>query len=206
MAAQLTDAPIRVAVTGAVQVHLEGLERALTALADFEVVRQREGGAPAGTGATPDLVVVDAAGIDRARVVVLLRRLDAKTSLVALGVPPADCPHYRQAGFAACLGPEESIAQLVATVRRVARAGEGSRPRAAQRPEPAVRLTARELEVLGLVSEGLTNIDIARRLHIEVATVKNHVHHVLTKLGVRRRGEAAHWFRGAPGLGLDPPL
>jgi DNA-binding NarL/FixJ family response regulator len=53
------------------------------------------------------------------------------------------------------------------------------------------RLTARELEVLGLIDEGLSNKQIAGRLCIELATVKNHVHNILEKLQVGRRSEAA---------------
>ncbi len=59
------------------------------------------------------------------------------------------------------------------------------------------RLTRRELQILRLLDEGLTNKEIARRLTISVATVKNHVQNVLAKLGVHRRGEAAAWARRA---------
>jgi DNA-binding NarL/FixJ family response regulator len=52
-------------------------------------------------------------------------------------------------------------------------------------------LTGREHEVLTLISEGLTNQQIADRLVIEYGTVKNHVHNILSKLDVRNRHEAA---------------
>ena len=52
-------------------------------------------------------------------------------------------------------------------------------------------LTARELEVLELIGEGLTNQQISEQLVIEVGTVKNHVHNILDKLNVSSRGEAA---------------
>jgi DNA-binding NarL/FixJ family response regulator len=55
----------------------------------------------------------------------------------------------------------------------------------------ASRLTLRERQILGLVDEGLGNKAIAQRLGIEVATVKNHVHNILEKLSVHRRGQAA---------------
>ncbi len=59
---------------------------------------------------------------------------------------------------------------------------------------PAQRaLTAREIEVLTSIAEGLANKEIARRLQIELQTVKNHVHSILTKLQVRRRTQAAAW-------------
>jgi DNA-binding NarL/FixJ family response regulator len=53
------------------------------------------------------------------------------------------------------------------------------------------QLTPRELEILTLIVDGLSNKEIAVRLCIELATVKNHVHSVLQKMHVRRRGEAA---------------
>ena len=61
---------------------------------------------------------------------------------------------------------------------------------------PDARLTERELEVAGLIVEGLSNKQIARRLVIKVSTVKNHVHNILEKLSVSSRGEAAARLRG----------
>lgn len=51
-------------------------------------------------------------------------------------------------------------------------------------------LTLRETETLRLMACGLSNREIAVRLGIGLSTVKNHVHHILEKLNVRRRGEA----------------
>jgi two-component system, NarL family, nitrate/nitrite response regulator NarL len=58
-----------------------------------------------------------------------------------------------------------------------------------------VNLTRRELEILTLLEEGLSNKEIAMRLHIEVQTVKNHVHNVLKKLQIEDRREAARYAR-----------
>lgn len=55
-------------------------------------------------------------------------------------------------------------------------------------------LTARELEVLELMGKGLTNQQIAEKLVVEIGTVKNHVHSILEKLGVRTRDEAAAYL------------
>lgn len=57
-----------------------------------------------------------------------------------------------------------------------------------------IDLTPREQEVLDLVSEGLTNQEIADRLYIEVGTVKNHVHSILQKLDVNSREDAAAYL------------
>jgi DNA-binding NarL/FixJ family response regulator len=56
-------------------------------------------------------------------------------------------------------------------------------------------LTAREFQIVELINEGLSNKQIARRLCIQLSTVKNHVHHVLEKLKVTRRGEAVALLR-----------
>jgi len=56
-----------------------------------------------------------------------------------------------------------------------------------------VPLTMREAEVLKHLSAGMTNKQIARELHISVETVKEHVQHLLKKLGVTDRTQAAVW-------------
>ena len=53
------------------------------------------------------------------------------------------------------------------------------------------RLTSREVDILNLLDAGLSNKEISARLNIELGTVKNHVHHILEKLEVERRGQAA---------------
>jgi DNA-binding CsgD family transcriptional regulator len=63
-------------------------------------------------------------------------------------------------------------------------------PRPSTKANPA-GLTARELEVLALIAEGLRNADIAERLVLSKKTVGHHVSNVLRKLGVASRGQAA---------------
>jgi two-component system nitrate/nitrite response regulator NarL len=68
-------------------------------------------------------------------------------------------------------------------------------------------LTDREFEIARLLDRGCSNKEIARQLDISPTTVKNHVHNILEKLAVHRRGEAAAVLRGmlaaASSLGQD---
>lgn len=64
--------------------------------------------------------------------------------------------------------------------------------------EPDRALTPRENDVLHLIGRGLSNKEIARELYLSVATVKHHVHNVLEKLNLARRGEAMRKVREAP--------
>jgi DNA-binding NarL/FixJ family response regulator len=55
---------------------------------------------------------------------------------------------------------------------------------------PGEPLTSREIEILGLLAEGMANKDIAAQLHISEHTVKFHVSSILAKLGAGNRSEA----------------
>jgi LuxR family transcriptional regulator, maltose regulon positive regulatory protein len=69
---------------------------------------------------------------------------------------------------------------------------------------PLATLSTRELEVLGLVAEGLTNHDIAQRLVLSEHTVNRHVANILRKLGLNSRTAAAS-LAGRYGLGMAGP-
>jgi len=78
--------------------------------------------------------------------------------------------------------------------------GDGPEP-AADEPEALGELTPREVEVLKLVGQGLTNREIADRLFITPKTASLHVSHILAKLGVSNRTMAAEIAHRA---GLQP--
>ena len=57
----------------------------------------------------------------------------------------------------------------------------------------AIRMTKREQEVIGLISDGLSNKEIAKRLHIATYTIKSHVHNIMEKLALHTRLEVANY-------------
>jgi NarL family two-component system response regulator LiaR len=125
-----------------------------------------------------------------ARVIVLTSYLDEDVLLPALRAGAA--------GYLLKNAPPQEVARAV----RVADAGEALLdPSVAARlvealaagggDDPLDRLTPREREVLGLMGQGLSNKRIARALGVSEKTVKSHVGHVLAKLGVADRTQAA---------------
>jgi NarL family two-component system response regulator LiaR len=112
------------------------------------------------------------------------------------------------------IGPEE----LADTIRRAARGESVLHPRVAARVVQEVRgtrsdtpslftdLSDRELEVLRLIADGLSNAEIARKLIISEKTVKGHVSNILSKLHILDRTQAAvyAWQQGFVARNHDP--
>jgi ATP/maltotriose-dependent transcriptional regulator MalT len=92
------------------------------------------------------------------------------------------------------LGARPAAAATAKRLRALGVKGLTRGPRAVTRANPA-HLTARELQILGLLAEGMSNAEIARRLFVSERTVHHHVSSILGKLQVRSRGEAAQRAR-----------
>lgn len=116
---------------------------------------------------------------------------------------------YIEAGAAGYILKTENFTNLVETIR-LAQAGQAlvspeiasalmqrlaelARwiPGTGAEPVDLAKLTPREREVIELLGENLSNEEIARRLFIEVGTVKIHVHNILNKLGMQNRQQVA---------------
>ena len=158
-----------------------------------------------------DVVLLEAATACETRVIEELARLAPAAKVIAYAVLDEDRQAVRcaEAGAEAFVTGEATAEQLVGAILGVARGEANCSPRMAalliarlrtlaQRIAPAgpqAGLTSRERGIVELIDEGLSNKQIAARLGIEVCTVKNHVHHVLEKLGVTRRSQAAARLR-----------
>jgi two-component system nitrate/nitrite response regulator NarL len=153
----------------------------------------------------PDVVVVDASTIDDPPAVAAIIDAAPAARVMAFGIPDRerDVVALAEAGVSGFVSRDQPLADLVAAIRSVARGEVFCSPSiaaallhrvaavaAVRQTSAAARLTARELEIVELIDAGLTNREIARRLCIELATVKNHVHNILEKLGVTDRAEA----------------
>jgi DNA-binding NarL/FixJ family response regulator len=198
----------RTVVVSDIRIFREGLA-ALLAERGFEVVSaaDAESGLEAVRAHRPKVALVDA-GVPAA--IEAIRR-HGTTSIVVLGMGDTEQEVIAcaEAGVSGYVTRDDSFDDLVAALESAARSELLCSPRMAAvllrrvgalagdwRSGAARRLTPRELEVVELIDEGLSNKEIARRLSIELPTVKNHVHNILDKLQVRRRGEAVACVRG----------
>jgi DNA-binding NarL/FixJ family response regulator len=64
----------------------------------------------------------------------------------------------------------------------------------------AIQMTKREQEVIGLICEGLSNKEIAGRLHIATYTIKSHIHNIMEKLALHTRLQVASYMSGDGGI------
>jgi len=188
---------VRVVVLSEVLLYREGLATLLgqvSGLQVTELVRDPGEAAAVVREGDADVVVVDLAAGDIGSVQTLLAAAP-EARVVVLSAPqrPADVIALAEAGVLGYVTHEQSIAELAATIEKVAADEMVCAPWIATllvRRVQALAADRPEAGILELVAEGLSNREIAARLHIELTTVKNHVHNILEKLGARTRAEA----------------
>jgi len=204
---------VRLLIVSDIRLYREGLARVLAAngrLVVVDAVASVEEALALLVHRRADVVLLDAASHEALQGACAIRESFPDATVVAMGVTNAegDVIACAEAGVAGYVLRDGSVEDLVVAVESAARGELRCSPRmagallrrlaglAGERPAPDdARLTRRELEIARMIDAGLANKEIATQLHIEVATVKNHVHHLIEKLGVRRRGEAAAKLR-----------
>jgi DNA-binding NarL/FixJ family response regulator len=151
-----------------------------------------------------DLNLPDKDGIEATREVKQARP-DTKVVILSADPPEPRLAEAAEAGASGYLTKTRAVADVADSVRR-AHVGEilipgdvlarvltrmaQERSKRAQAEHMASMLTPRELEVLALLAEGLSNRMIARRLVVSPRTADTHVHNLLTKLGAHSKLEA----------------
>jgi DNA-binding NarL/FixJ family response regulator len=179
------------------RVMLEGLALLIGRQADMEVVGSAINGEEAIDSVArmkPDVTLMDlqlpgVSGLDAIR---KIRQSDPQARIVVLTMYQGDEDIYRalEAGAATYLLKDTLSDDLIRTVREVHAGRSPIRPEVEARlAERAARpaLTAREVEVLELIAEGMRNKEIAAALGISEETAQVHVKHILAKLNVKDR-------------------
>lgn len=208
---------IRALVASDIRLYREGLAEGLRSSGRVELVGTAADPAASIAAAgdlAPDVVLVDLAMTGWEETVRELVATGDEIRVVVLGVREVEDEVLAcaEAGVSGYVTREASLDELVDVVESVARGESLCSPRISalllrrvtelsgsrRQPDLADRLTPRETQIVELIDEGLSNKQIAGRLSIELATVKNHVHSILEKLQVERRGEAAAQVRGRP--------
>jgi DNA-binding NarL/FixJ family response regulator len=203
-----------VVVVVGVRLYRDGLSAEFDRTPGFDLVGSRSAATEAAElvrARRADVVLLDIAGADGCAVVRAVRSAYPGVRVVILGIEEQTdlVIPLLEAGATAYVTRDATLATLLDVTRRafegeavysprvvaqlVARLAELAKQ--GTQAAPDVDLTPREREIVGLIDRGLSNKQIARQLCIEVATVKNHVHHILVKLRVERRGAAAAAIR-----------
>ena len=198
--------PLPIVIVAGLRLYRQLLTDAFAAHPDFVVVGEAstvDAAVELVRDVAPAIAIID---VTTPGALTLARRI-ATTKVVAVGAGDAeqDVLACAEAGIDGYVTASASIDDLIAALHATVRGELQCSPRivaslfrrvaSLAHPDPAKRadlplLTARERQIAPLIAQGLSNKEIAQRLNIEVATVKNHVHHLLGKLGVASRVEA----------------
>ena len=202
--------PIRVLIADDQALIREGLALLLGQFGELEVVGVASDGESAVAMATelrPDVVLMDLVmpgmdGVDATRQIVTMLR---RTQVVILSAYADDESIFAaiSAGASGYLTKDSGAEQIRRAIATVQAGGALLDPHVQKRllehvrsvsakrsPEPPHDLTQREVEVLHLISHGLSNAEIAQRLFVSEATVKTHVNNILAKTHLRDRAQA----------------
>jgi DNA-binding NarL/FixJ family response regulator len=171
----------------------------------------------------PHVVLINMATKDSTALLAQALAIGPDTRTIVIGVSDDDESEivaYAEAGVAGYHMRTDSLDNLLYLINRVVKGNTAFSPKvsamllrrlsllASERTpiRAGPELTTREAEILALIEMGLSNREIAQRLSIAIHTVKNHVHSLLTKLGVGSRAQAAALSRSLRSGHELPPI
>jgi DNA-binding NarL/FixJ family response regulator len=218
MACERSQERPRIFVISDIRLLRDGIVLDLSRCESLEVIGAADGteGLARVAAESPTVVLLDAGVAGGLAVPRRLRQLVPELRIVVFAVAPGetDIVAWAEAGTNGYVAREASSTDLIVAIEGalrgeifcsarltgllLARVAELSGRRGPC--ESADVLTPRERSVMDLLEHGLSNKEIARRLGIGPATVKNHVHRILGKLQARGRGEAVARLRRSEGL------
>jgi DNA-binding NarL/FixJ family response regulator len=207
--------PISVAVIDDNRLVREGLTSMLNKLSDIHAVAYAGTEAAVAAGPSPRVLLLDLGlgDVDSGRVVTALLKQMPDTRIVAMDLIPLseEILELVNAGVSGFVMKDASFDEFVATIRAVAggekvlparmteslfaQIAREARGHKAQDVLEDVRMTPRELQIIELIGEGLSNKEIAQRLNIAAHTVKSHVRNVMEKLALHTRLQIAAYSR-----------
>ena len=198
----MTSSQIRVLCVDDHPIVREGLELIIGRQPDMEVVGSAATGEEAldvFARSRPDVTLMDLRlpGMTGLETIRAIRRLDGQARIAVLTMYQGDEDVYRalQAGAAACVFKDTLSKDLIRVIREVYEGGTPLQPQVKalldqRASKPA--LTAREVEIISLVAEGLRNREIGARLGVSEETVGVHLRNIFSKLDVNDRTAAVN--------------
>jgi DNA-binding NarL/FixJ family response regulator len=189
----------------------EGIAAMLNGHGDFEVVARSEDGDAVRQLKTmkkpPDVVLLDL-GLEKVnslKLMSLLQEEFSEVKVIAMDILPehVDIVEFVKAGGHGFILKSAPLDDYIQTIKAVV-GGAKVLPSILTKslftqiiefalgsgkgiPDNSIQLTKREREIVDLISEGLSNKEIAERLHIATFTVKSHIHNILEKLALGTR-------------------
>lgn len=145
------------------------------------------------------------------QVVEIVKKEFPQAKVIVMDLVPAqgDILEFVKAGASGFILKDATLNDFLATIRSVAEGGkvlpsilggslftqiiENAVNGGRTNLNKAIRMTKREQEVIGFISDGLSNKEIAKRLHIATHTIKSHVHNIMEKLTLHTRLEIANY-------------
>lgn len=197
----------------------EGIAAMLKQDGEFEVIARSEDGNAVRqlkeAGTEPDVILLDL-GLEKADSLKLMEQLRheiPEAKVIAMDILPeqVDMIEFVQAGGSGFILKSAPVEDYIKTIKLVAGGTNVLPPvlttslftqivdtvlkNGESIPDDSVKLTPREREIVVLISDGLSNKEIAMRLHIATYTVKSHVHNILEKLTLSTRLQIAAFVR-----------